>query len=182
LSTYKLLLSEYHEEALSPQSPDAIAFAGKWEAHPTLRALIDRYMLLLLLLLLLPATHGWQKHEVGHWWFLLTDKCHLYAVIRSNGLANTTVIWNMECGLGQVLGFTVEGINFVLGLNEYSAPSICRFSVIISVSLMIAALRSLLSPLFFRPFANCHHSLHRLLASPCLNNQDGLRHGRTHGL
>lgn len=25
----------------------------------------------------------------------------------------------MECGLGQVLGFTIEGINFILGLNEY---------------------------------------------------------------
>jgi hypothetical protein len=27
-----------------------------------------------------------------------------------------TLVWNMECGVGQVLGFTVEALNFIQGL------------------------------------------------------------------
>jgi glycosyltransferase involved in cell wall biosynthesis len=31
---------------------------------------------------------------------------------------NFTLVWNMECGTGQVLGFTSEAINFVMALHE----------------------------------------------------------------
>eukprot|EP01123_Difflugia_compressa_P008649 TRINITY_DN2633_c0_g1_i1.p1 TRINITY_DN2633_c0_g1~~TRINITY_DN2633_c0_g1_i1.p1 ORF type:complete len:656 (+),score=133.42 TRINITY_DN2633_c0_g1_i1:289-2256(+) len=33
-------------------------------------------------------------------------------------ISNFTLVWNMECGSGQVLGFTMEAINFVLALND----------------------------------------------------------------
>eukprot|EP00727_Mastigamoeba_balamuthi_P006126 m51a1_g2132 hypothetical protein (716) ;mRNA; f:1706380-1709021 len=33
-------------------------------------------------------------------------------------MQNTTLIWSMECGAGQTLGFTTEAINFVLALKD----------------------------------------------------------------
>jgi glycosyltransferase involved in cell wall biosynthesis len=34
------------------------------------------------------------------------------------GLRNVSLIWNMDCGTGQVFGFTMEALYFVLGLHD----------------------------------------------------------------
>ena len=33
-------------------------------------------------------------------------------------MANVTLVWSMECGKGQVLGFTTEAIGFALALES----------------------------------------------------------------